>query len=59
VAQGQHEGETQVFLILGLVIGRIPLYERVGITVGFGYQVAVTTRPAYNHAAIFTGRIPF
>lgn len=56
---GEREGQTQVFLTPGLVIGRIPIYERVGITVGFGYQVAVTTNPAYNHAAILTGRIPF
>jgi hypothetical protein len=56
---GEREGETQIFLTPGLVIGRIPVYERVGITVGFGYQVAVTRNPAYNHAAILTGRIPF
>jgi hypothetical protein len=56
---GEREGETQVFLTPGIVIGRIPVYERVGITAGFGYQVAVTKNPAYNHAAILTGRIPF
>ena len=56
---GKREGETQVFLTPGLLIGRIPIYERVGITAGFGYQVAVTDNPTYNHAAIFTGRIPF
>ncbi len=56
---GQREGQTQVFLTPGLVIGRIPLHERIGITAGFGYQVAVTDHPAYHHAAIFTGRIPF
>jgi hypothetical protein len=56
---GEREGETQVFLTPGIIIGRIPIYERVGITAGFGYQVAVTRRPMYNHAAILTGRIPF
>ena len=56
---GEREGETQVFFTPGIVIGRIPVYERIGITAGFGYQVAVTRSPAYNHAAIFTGRIPF
>ena len=59
---GEHEGQTQVFLTPGLIIGRLPVHERIGITVGFGYQVAVTdrpARPAYNHAAILTGRIPF
>jgi hypothetical protein len=56
---GQREGETQVFLTPGIIIGRIPIYERVGITAGLGYQVAVTSRPMYNHAAILTGRVPF
>lgn len=56
---GEREGETQVFLTPGILVGKIPLYERVGMTVGFGYQVAVTKNPAYNHAAILSGRIPF
>jgi hypothetical protein len=56
---GQREGQTQVFLTPGLIIGRIPVHERIGITAGFGYQIAVTDHPAYHHAAILTGRIPF
>jgi hypothetical protein len=56
---GEREGETQVFLTPGIVAGRIPIHERLGITAGFGYQVAVTKEPAYNHAVILTGRIPF
>jgi hypothetical protein len=48
-----------VYLTPGLLIGRIPIYKRVGITFGAGYQVAVTTNPQYNHAVIATGRIPF
>jgi len=56
---GEREGETQVFLTPGLVIGRIPIHDRVGLTIGAGYQVAVTHHAAYNHAVIFSGRIPF
>ena len=56
---GEREGETQVFLTPGLVIGRIPIHDRVGLTVGAGYQVAVTNHPAYNHNVVFSGRIPF
>jgi hypothetical protein len=56
---GEREGETQVFLTPGILVGRIPIHERVGVTVGFGYQVAVTKNPMYNHAAILSGRIPF
>jgi hypothetical protein len=40
-------------------VGRIPIYERVGLTVGLGEQVAVTFHRNYNHNFILTGRIPF
>jgi hypothetical protein len=56
---GRREGQTQVFLTPGLVIGHIPVYERIGITAGIGYQVAVNKHPAYHHSFILTGRIPF
>jgi hypothetical protein len=56
---GEREGQTQVFLTPGIIIGRIPLYRRVGLTFGAGYQIAVTDHPLYHHAAIFSGRIPF
>jgi len=56
---GKRTGQSQVFLTPGLVVGRIPLYHRVGLTLGAGFQVAATHHPAYNHAAIFSGRIPF
>jgi hypothetical protein len=48
-----------VFLTPGLVVGRISLYERIRLTVGFGYQVAVTDRAAYHHGAILTERVSF
>ena len=56
---GEHEGETQVFLMPGLLIGRIPIHDRIGMTFGAGYQIAVTHQPAYNHAVVASGRIPF
>src|ERR1700683_1275375 len=56
---GEHEGQTQVYLTPGVVIGRIPIYQRVGVTLGVRYQVAVTQKPAYNHNVILSGRIPF
>ncbi len=56
---GEREGQTQVFVTPGILVGRIPIHERLGLTVGFGYQVAVTRNPAYDHAAILSGRIPF
>ena len=56
---GEREGETQVFLTPGLVIGRIPIHDRVGLTLGAGYQVAVTDNPMYNHSVVFSARVPF
>lgn len=56
---GEREGETQVYLTPGLVIGRIPIHDRIGLTIGAGYQVAVTQNPKYYHNVVFSGRIPF
>jgi hypothetical protein len=50
---GQREGAPQVFLTSGLVIGRIPIHDRVALAIGAGYQVAVTNHPAYNHKVIY------
>jgi hypothetical protein len=56
---GQREGESQVFLTPGMMVGTIPIHDRIGIAVGAGYQVAVTRQPAYNHSAILSARVPF
>jgi hypothetical protein len=56
---GENTGKNQLFITPGLIIGRIPIHDRVGMTFGAGYQVAVTHHPAYNNAVIATGRIPF
>ena len=56
---GKHDGLDQAFLTPGLVIGKIPIAGRVGLTVGAGYQVAVTDHPLYRRNFILTMRIPF
>src|SRR5579863_1193466 len=56
---GENTGKSQLFITPGLLIGRIPIHDRVGMTFGAGYQVAVTHHPTYNNAVIATGRIPF
>jgi hypothetical protein len=58
-AQGRRTGQSQLFLTPGFLIGRIPVHDRVGITIGVGYQVAVTREPAYNHAVVLSARVPF
>ncbi|HEX4021895.1 MAG TPA: hypothetical protein VHX63_12155 [Acidobacteriaceae bacterium] len=56
---GEHDGKTQNFLTPGLVIGRIPLHHRVGLTFGAGMQIATSNFYTSNHILIFSGRIPF
>jgi len=58
-AQGKRTGQSQLFLTPGILLGRIPIHERVGLTIGAGFQVAVTTHPAYNNAVVLSARIPF
>ncbi len=58
-SKGERTGQSQLFLTPGLLIGRIPIHERVGVTIGAGYQVAVTRHPSYHNAVILSARIPF
>lgn len=56
---GASDGKKQTFLTPGLVAGRFPLHNRVGLTLGAGMQLATTRYHAYNQALIFTARLPF
>ncbi len=56
---GLRDGKKQTFLTPGLVIGRFPLHNRIGLTMGAGFQIAATTFHQYNHAVIGTIRMPF
>jgi len=56
---GPRDGMKQNFVTPGLVIGRLHLWNRVGFTVGGGYQIATTRFHANNHNAILSIRFPF
>jgi hypothetical protein len=56
---GEHTGKNQVFLTPSFIVGRLPIWERVGMTIGIGYQVAVTDKPTYDHNFILSVRVPF
>jgi hypothetical protein len=58
-ASGEHEGINQLMITPGLVIGRIPIAGRVGITVGLGCQFPVTDNAVIHRNVILSGRIPF
>jgi hypothetical protein len=57
--QGDHDGMKQNFVTPGLVIGRLHFWNRVGFTVGGGYQIATTHFHTTNHNAILSIRFPF
>lgn len=56
---GAKDGRDQVFLTPGIVAGRFPIHNRMGLTVGAGMQIAASRYHAYDHALIFTARLPF
>ncbi len=56
---GEHEGESQLFLTPGLIIGRFHIWKRIRFVIGAGYQVAVTKKPLYNNAVVLSIRTPF
>lgn len=56
---GPSNGKTQVFMTPGLVLGKFPLWKRLGFTVGGGFQVATTHFHSTNHNGIFSVRFPF
>ncbi len=57
--QGEHGGNTSVYLTSGVVLGKFHLWDRLGFTVGGGYEIAVTSFHPTNHIGIFSVRFPF
>ena len=53
------DGKKQVFLTPGLVLGSLPLAERLHFSIGAGVQIAVTQFHRYNHRWIASIRLPF
>ncbi len=56
---GKDIGDTQVFLTPGVVLGRFPIHDRLGFTLGAGIQIAATHYRQYDHALTVTARLPF
>lgn len=46
-------------LPLVVIFGRFPIYKRLAIAVGGGFQIATTHFHTNNHNGIFTVRFPF
>jgi Putative MetA-pathway of phenol degradation len=56
---GKNDGKQQVFLSPGLVVGKIHLWRRLGLTVGAGEQIALTRFHTFNHNRVLSVRFPF
>ena len=56
---GANGGKKQLLVTPGLVVGRVPLHNRLGLTLGAAIQVAATKFHTYNHAVVFSFRLPF
>jgi hypothetical protein len=54
-----HPGKTLVYLTPGLVLGRFKLKDRLGFTVGGGFEIAATKFHPTNHIPILSIRFPF
>lgn len=57
--QGPNDGRKQLFVTPGMVIGKIHLWGRVGLTFGGGFQIAATHFHTSNHNGILSVRFPF
>jgi hypothetical protein len=63
---GTNDGKIATFATPGIVIGRVPLSHdasgkpgRLGLTLGAGEQIALTSFHTYNHGIVLTVRMPF
>lgn len=56
---GPNDGKEQTFITPGVVVGRMPLTGRVGLTVGAGVQIAVSQFHTSDHNIILSMRFPF
>jgi Putative MetA-pathway of phenol degradation len=55
---GPANGNKQLFLTPGLLVGHFHLTRSMGITFGVGMQIAVTQYHTYNHSLLFSIRLP-
>jgi hypothetical protein len=58
-SNGPNDGKKQTFLTPGFVLGKFPIWHRLGFTIGTAGQIATTRFHQYNHRYILTVRFPF
>ncbi len=55
---GENDGRVQTFISPG-VVTRYKLHNRIGIALGAGMQIALSSYHSYNHAVVLSARMPF
>ena len=58
-ANGTQSGKKQVYLSPGLVVGKLPLWRRLGLTVGGGVQLPITSFHTQDRNWLVSVRLPF
>jgi opacity protein-like surface antigen len=58
-ANGAQSGHKQVFLSPGMVVGKLHLWKRLGMTIGGGAQIPVTHYHLQDHNFLISVRFPF
>lgn len=56
---GQRTGQNQLFLTPGVVIGRLSIFRTFGLTIGTGFQAAVTRHRTADSRWLLSVRLPF
>ena len=57
---GPHVGKSQLSITPNLIVGTIPIYKRLGLNVGLGYQRTVSPRvPSFDRNWILSVRLNF
>lgn len=53
------DGKKQTFISPGLIVGRVHVWRRLGMTIGAGEQIAASHYHQSNHAKTLSVRFPF
>ena len=56
---GNNDGQNQVLITPGLIVGRLPLTSRLSLVLGAGVQIAASEFHTTQHNFILTVRLPF
>jgi hypothetical protein len=56
---GANRDKTQILLTPGVVLGKFVIKDRWGVTVGAGFQTALTDFKTYDNAIVASARMPF